>query len=105
MKIGFHRLRVALICVLVAFAVFGGYWVWKCVSVSLEAEATHQAYSTVLQLTTSYIADRCAWPTGWDDVAASSARRPPDPDYWPEKIDEIKDRIVFDFGVTLSELA
>jgi len=95
-----RKWQVAIVAVLV-MTLGVAYWLYSCVSVSLEAERTHQVNHGVLLLVTTYLQEHSEnWPSSWDDLKNVD----PEPDAWYD-FEEMQKRVQIDFSLTTEQVA
>jgi hypothetical protein len=101
------RLRTLLVGVSVFCAVAGllaGY-LYRGVSMSLDAEMTHHAYVGTLHALTKYAQDTGKWPKSWHELVAAdrgSTRRLYN---WPEGMADLQSRVKVRFELNLDDIA
>jgi hypothetical protein len=79
---------------------------YQAVTVSLDAERTHQAYSLVLAaLTESLAGNSDDWPRSWDELMRRGSSKDTRLPEWPEGVADLNKRVHVDFQLTRDAVA
>ncbi len=95
----------ALAALVLAAVGVGGWTVYRCVAVSLQAERKLHAARFAVRLVERFVAEKGRWPRSWGELE----QLPFDGDLfgrgWPAASPEIQRRVVIDFAADPAEVA
>jgi hypothetical protein len=107
----YSRLRrwlivTVLIAVLVGLA-WGGWGIYRCISVSIEAEYNLHATIMTVRVVTQFVTENKRWPNSWNELDRQLL--PENPQWgmyqWPESSSDIQRRVSIDFNPNLRAMA
>jgi hypothetical protein len=95
-----------LIIILAVLMLIGGVFAitYRVVHVSLDAEATHQAYLLTLDLLTKYVQETVRWPTNWDELAQINLPERGGMYQWPKDAEKVSARVKINFLLRLNDI-